>query len=117
MTSAVGLYENGVTRSEAARALLHTMSDQAGGTDTRGAERYHYRPRRSRFDPETKEAVLVSFHPLSASSAPEQIAEVVAESGWPLRVKPDCGPTPKPTPEELALLRSLDPDRVWLGRG
>ncbi len=64
------------------------------------------------FDPETKEAVLRSFHPLDSSS-PE---DVVARTGWALKVSPSCHPTPLPTDEELSLLRSFDPDRFWLGK-
>jgi glutaconate CoA-transferase subunit B len=64
-----------------------------------------------RFDPWTKEAVLVSFHPLSTASKAD---DAVAETGWPLRVSPDCGPTPAPTDEELSILRMLDPDGFWL---
>ena len=65
------------------------------------------------FDPESKEAVLRSFHPLSPSSSPE---EVVARTGWPLEVSRSCHPTPVPTDAELSLLRSLDPSRFWLGK-
>ncbi len=66
------------------------------------------------FDPDTKEALLRSFHPFDSSSSPD---EVVARTGWALRVSPSCQPTPLPTDEELSLLRSLDPDRFWLGEG
>lgn len=66
------------------------------------------------FDPESKEAVLRSFHPLSPSSSPE---EVVGRTGWPLRVSDGCHPTPLPSEEELSLLRSFDPERFWLGKG
>ena len=59
-----------------------------------------------RFDPETKESVLASFHPLTAESSPER---VVTETGWALRIHPDCGPTELPSADELDLLRSLDP--------
>jgi glutaconate CoA-transferase subunit B len=65
------------------------------------------------FDPESKEARLRSFHPLSSSSSPE---EVVALTGWPLRVGADCHETPIPTEEEVFLLRSFDPERFWLGK-
>jgi glutaconate CoA-transferase subunit B len=65
-----------------------------------------------RFDPSTREAELASFHPLKESSSPEG---VVAETGWPLRVRPDCGPTPLPSRDELDLLRSFDPTGFWLG--
>lgn len=66
-----------------------------------------------RFHPETREAMLDSFHPLSASSSPETVA---VETGWPLRVKEGCGPTPLPSEPELELLRSMDPERFWLGK-
>lgn len=65
------------------------------------------------FDPETKEAELRSFHPLSSTASPE---EVIAETGWPLRVRHDCQPTPLPSDSELSLLRSLDPEGFWLGK-
>jgi glutaconate CoA-transferase subunit B len=65
------------------------------------------------FDSVTKEAVLRSFHPLEPTSSPE---DVVARTGWRLRVSPSCHPTPVPTDEELSLLRSLDPERFWLGK-
>jgi len=65
------------------------------------------------FDPESKEAVLRSFHALTLSSTPE---EVQAATGWDLKVSPSCHPTPFPSDEELSLLRSLDPDRFWLGK-
>jgi glutaconate CoA-transferase subunit B len=64
-----------------------------------------------RFDPQKKEAVLVSFHPLSPTSTPD---DAVAETGWPLRVSPDCEPTPAPTEEEVSILRMLDPEGFWL---
>jgi glutaconate CoA-transferase subunit B len=66
-----------------------------------------------RFHPETKEAMLDSFHPLSPEASPETVA---AETGWPLRVKEGCGPTPAPTEVELELLRSMDRERFWLGK-
>lgn len=62
-----------------------------------------------RFDSETREAELSSFHEDSPHNAVEQ-------TGWPLRVRPDVHRTEPPSPEELAILRSLDPERVWLGR-
>jgi glutaconate CoA-transferase subunit B len=65
------------------------------------------------FHPETKEALLRSFHPLGPSSSPE---DVVARTGWSLKVSPSCGPTALPSDEELSLLRSFDPDRFWLGK-
>jgi glutaconate CoA-transferase subunit B len=64
-----------------------------------------------RFDPRTREAFLASFHPLSPTSS---ASEVAAETGWPLRVGPECGPTPAPTDEEISILRTLDPEGFWL---
>lgn len=60
-----------------------------------------------RFDPETREAVLVSIHP---GSSPEDIA---AETGWPLRSAEDLRETAPPSREELALLRRLDLEGFW----
>jgi len=60
-----------------------------------------------RFHPETREAVLVSFHP---GDSPEEIA---AETGWPIRCADDLGETDPPSPEELDLLRRLDPEGYW----
>jgi glutaconate CoA-transferase subunit B len=66
-----------------------------------------------RFDADTREAVLIHFHPLSSESSPSSVA---AETGFELRVSETCSPTPAPGQEELALLRSFDPERFWLGR-
>lgn len=62
-----------------------------------------------RFDGETGEAELASFHTVASAE------DVVQETGWPLRVRADVSPTPPPSAEELALLRRIDPERVWLG--
>lgn len=62
-----------------------------------------------RFGEDTHEAELRAFH---VASSP---ADVVAETGWPLRVSPDVAPTRPPSAEDLAILRSIDPERVWLG--
>jgi glutaconate CoA-transferase subunit B len=64
-----------------------------------------------RFDSDTKEAVLSSYHPLSPESS---AAAVVRETGFPLRVSDHCTATPHPAEEELELLRSFDPDGFWL---
>lgn len=66
-----------------------------------------------RFDPETREAVLASFHPLSPAASPQAVA---SETGFPLRASETCGPTPNPTAEDLELLRSFDPEGFWLGK-
>lgn len=61
-----------------------------------------------RFDESSKEAYLASFHESSAQDA-------ISRTGWPLRVSEACEQTQPPSPEELSLLRSIDPDRFWLG--
>jgi glutaconate CoA-transferase subunit B len=59
------------------------------------------------FEPETGEALLQSYHPGSS------IAEVQEQTGWPLRLAPDCAETVPPSAEELRLIRECDPDGVW----
>ncbi len=60
-----------------------------------------------RFDALTCEMVLVSVHPGVS------VEQVLANTGWPLKVAPDLIQTPEPTQEELAILRKFDPDRFW----
>ncbi len=62
-----------------------------------------------RFPEEGGEAELASVHP------GHTIDEVRANTGWEVRVAPDCGATPPPSPEELAQLRRLDPEGFWTG--
>jgi len=62
-----------------------------------------------RFDDDTREAELVSYH-MSGSAD-----DVVAETGWPLRVHENASPTIPPSADELAILRAIDRERVWLG--
>ncbi|WP_084659011.1 CoA-transferase subunit beta [Thermogemmatispora onikobensis] len=59
------------------------------------------------FDPTTGEALLQSYHP---GSSIEQVQE---QTGWPLRLAPDCAETVPPTPEELRVIRECDPHGVW----
>jgi glutaconate CoA-transferase subunit B len=61
------------------------------------------------FDPTTGEALLQSYHP---GSSVEQVQE---QTGWPLRLAPDCVETVPPTAEELRLIRECDPQGVWTG--
>jgi len=44
----------------------------------------------------------------------EAVAAMRAASPWEFRVAPDAEPEPEPTDDELALLRSYDPARVFL---
>src|SRR5579875_3919991 len=59
------------------------------------------------YDPESGEALLQSYHP---GSSIEQVQE---QTGWPLRLAPDCAETPPPSEEELRLIRACDPQGVW----
>ena len=62
------------------------------------------------FDPETLSAMLVSIHP------GVRIEDVVANTGFPLKITDRVPLTPLPTAEELALLREqIDPWNVYLG--
>jgi glutaconate CoA-transferase subunit B len=60
-----------------------------------------------RFDPETWEMVLVSTHPGVT------VEDVVADTGWSLRVASQVTETPAPTEVELAMLRQFDPQGFW----
>ena len=60
-----------------------------------------------RFDPQTREAYLASYHPFTT---PE---DVKAATGWQLRVADDCAPTPAPSLDELRLIREADPHGFW----
>lgn len=54
------------------------------------------------------EMTLVSLHPGAT------VDQARAACGWELAVAPDLAETPAPTEEELAALRALDPERVYL---
>ncbi|HOS78243.1 MAG TPA: CoA-transferase, partial [Syntrophales bacterium] len=68
-----------------------------------------------RFDPDTKEAYLASYHPGST------IDEIRAATGWDLRVADDVHETEPPRAEELKTIREvLDPNRmirIYEGKG
>ncbi|MBE3561273.1 MAG: CoA-transferase [Ktedonobacteraceae bacterium] len=59
------------------------------------------------FDPASGEALLQSYHP---GATIEQVQE---QTGWPLRLAPDCAETIPPNKEELFLIRQCDPQGVW----
>jgi len=61
------------------------------------------------FDAETREMVLTALHPGVA------LAEVQANTGWPLKVAPDLKQTAAPTGAELKHLRRFDPQGYWTG--
>ncbi|MDH3883233.1 MAG: CoA-transferase [Desulfobacterales bacterium] len=62
-----------------------------------------------KFDPKTKEMMLVSVHPGVTADA------VKANTGWPLKVDAEPAQTPEPTAEELAMLKQFDPQGYWTG--
>ncbi|MDH7479095.1 MAG: CoA-transferase [Syntrophomonadaceae bacterium] len=64
-----------------------------------------------RFDPETKEMYLDSIHPgVSLEKVREQVQ-------WDLQVAPDLKTTEPPTKEQVMIMRTLDPEAVYLGAG
>jgi glutaconate CoA-transferase subunit B len=62
-----------------------------------------------KFDPKTKEMMLVSVHPGVTADA------VRANTGWPLKVDGELAQTPEPTEEELTMLKRFDPEGYWTG--
>ena len=62
-----------------------------------------------RFDPETREMILASTHPGVTA------AQVIENTGWPLKVAPDLKETPTPTEAEVAMLHQFDPEGFWTG--
>ncbi|MBA2396633.1 MAG: CoA-transferase [Ktedonobacteraceae bacterium] len=59
------------------------------------------------FDPSNSEALLQSYHPGTS------ITQVQEQTGWPLRLAPDCTETSPPTADELHLIRTCDPQGIW----
>jgi glutaconate CoA-transferase subunit B len=60
-----------------------------------------------RFDAETREAYLDSYHPGGSSE------EVREHTGWDLRVGNGVRETPRPTADELRIIREHDPQGFW----
>jgi glutaconate CoA-transferase, subunit B len=59
-----------------------------------------------RFTPDG-EAFLASIHP------GVRVEDVLSNTAWTLRVADDLAETPAPTPDELAVMREADPNRIW----
>jgi glutaconate CoA-transferase, subunit B len=53
------------------------------------------------------EAILASLHPGVT------VEDVIANTGWKLRVADNVSATPVPSAEELAVMRELDPQDFW----
>ncbi len=53
------------------------------------------------------EALLASVHPGAT------VEDVLANTGWKLRVAENVGVTSVPSVEELAVMRELDPQNFW----
>jgi len=53
------------------------------------------------------EAFLASVHPGVS------VEEVLANTGWKLRVPGKVDQTPAPSPKELGIMRKLDPNHFW----
>ncbi|HEX6387429.1 MAG TPA: CoA-transferase [Anaerolineae bacterium] len=62
-----------------------------------------------RFEPQSKEMLLASVHP---GVTPD---DVLANTGWPLKVAGDLQTTPAPTADELAIIQRFDPQGFWTG--
>lgn len=60
-----------------------------------------------RFDADTREAVLDSYHP---GTSP---VDIRANTGWDLQVAPGVRETPVPTVDELRIIREYDPAGFW----
>jgi glutaconate CoA-transferase subunit B len=60
-----------------------------------------------RFEPDSREMILASIHPGVT------VEQVLANTGWPLKVAPDVTETPIPTETELAILHRFDPEGYW----
>ncbi|MDQ1330156.1 MAG: glutaconate CoA-transferase, subunit [Thermodesulfobacteriota bacterium] len=63
-----------------------------------------------KFDPVSKEMLLVSIHPGVT------LRNILDNTGWPLKTADTLEETPVPTEHELKMLRELDPDGYWTGR-
>jgi glutaconate CoA-transferase subunit B len=62
-----------------------------------------------RFDPESREMVLVSLHPGLT------VAKIKENIGWDVKVARDLTETPPPTPAEIRIIREeLDPKGIFL---
>jgi glutaconate CoA-transferase subunit B len=61
-----------------------------------------------KFDDGTGEMTLVSLHPGI------KVEDVQKNTPWQLKVSADLGQTPAPTEKEIATLRGIDPEKIYL---
>lgn len=64
-----------------------------------------------RCEEQSREMVLASVHPGVS------VAQVLENTGWPLRVAADLGQTPAPSDREIEMIRKFDPLGYWTGGG
>jgi glutaconate CoA-transferase subunit B len=62
-----------------------------------------------KFDPVSKEMLLVSIHPGVS------VRHILDNTGWPLKISDALSETPAPKEYELKILRELDPKGYWTG--
>ncbi|MEE8447993.1 MAG: CoA-transferase [Thermodesulfobacteriota bacterium] len=62
-----------------------------------------------KFDPDTREAYLHSYHP------GVDLDDIQENTGWDLTVPTEVSMTEPPRPEELAVVRRYDPQGFWTG--
>ena len=62
-----------------------------------------------KFDPETGEMMVVALQPGAT------IEKVQENTPWKLKVADKLETTPAPTEKEITTLRSLDPQKIYLG--
>ena len=60
-----------------------------------------------RFDADTAEMVLASYHP------GQSVESIKAATGWDVRVADDVRETPVPSRDDLAIIRDCDPGGFW----
>lgn len=60
------------------------------------------------------EFLLTGYYARDGRSQEDIIKDVQARCGWRVRASPRLAPVPAPNPRELALVRALDPDRLYL---
>lgn len=60
------------------------------------------------------ELVLKKYFPSAASSQAERVNEIARTCGWKLKKSPKMERLASPTPQELNLVRSFDPEKVFI---